>query len=278
MRSGALFVAYCAEWFRRESTSTFLKWDVIDPALFPQVPYHSKQKLTELGLKYWGRELRRSQHGREFLLTLALEGGIPVRVFVDGARSWLQDYLRAVLRRALGESVVGAEQLLDIAIEERWRVSKSYDHDDFVAVCAELAGAVLSLRRQAEERGLAGVNNSAILDAIHADWRNELPIYVSSEDEALARELLTGLLDEKFTSHTMRGIEARRYQCCVMASGFQRCNCWQTVKSLLLGWQDFRCKAAFASPPPANWSTTCPPKSRFSNRQLKMAEPGACVR
>ena len=210
-RSGALFVAYCAEWFRRESTSTFLKWDAIDPALFPQVPYPSKQKLTELGLQYWGRELRRSQHGREFLLTLALEGGIPVRVFVDGARSWLQDYLRAMLRRALAESVADDDQLLGIALEERWRVSKSYDHDDFVAVCAELAGAVLSLRRQAEERGIAGVNNSAILDAIHADWRNELPIYVPSEDEALARELLTGLLDEKFTSHAMHGIEARRY-------------------------------------------------------------------
>jgi hypothetical protein len=25
-RAGALFVAYCAEWFRRESASTFLKW------------------------------------------------------------------------------------------------------------------------------------------------------------------------------------------------------------------------------------------------------------
>gem|GEM_PF-1573520 len=211
LRSGALFVAYCAEWFRRESTSTSLKWDAIDPALFPQVPYQSKQKLTELGLQYWGRDLRRSQHGREFLLTLALEGGIPVRVFVDGARSWLQDYLRAVLRRALVESIAAADQLLDIALEERWRVRKSYDHDDFIAVCAELAGAVLSLRRQAEERGLAGVNNSAILDAIHADWRNDLPIYVPAEDEVLARELLTGLLDEKFTSQTTRGIEARRY-------------------------------------------------------------------
>lgn len=211
LRSGALFVAYCAEWFRRESTSTFLKWDAIDPTLFPKVPYPSKQKLTALGLQYWVRNLRRSQHSREFLLTLALEGGIPVRVFLDGARSWMREYLHAVLRRAIGESVVGDERLLEIAVEERWRVSKSYDHDDFVAVCAELAGVVLGLRQQAEERGLAGVNNSEILDAIHADWRNELPIYVPAEEEALARELLTGLLDEKFTGHVVRGIEARRY-------------------------------------------------------------------
>src|SRR5690606_9686023 len=48
-RAGALFVAYCAEWFRRESRSTFLKWDDIDPTLFPSVPYASKQELTVQG-------------------------------------------------------------------------------------------------------------------------------------------------------------------------------------------------------------------------------------
>jgi hypothetical protein len=37
-RAGALFVAYCAEWFRRESTSTFLRWDDPAPDLFPSVP------------------------------------------------------------------------------------------------------------------------------------------------------------------------------------------------------------------------------------------------
>lgn len=67
-RAGALFVAYCAEWFRRESGSTFLRWDDPEPALFPSVPYPCKQRLTTLGLKYWGRPLRKSTHGREFLL------------------------------------------------------------------------------------------------------------------------------------------------------------------------------------------------------------------
>jgi hypothetical protein len=30
LRAGALFVAFCAEWFRRESCSTFLRWNVND--------------------------------------------------------------------------------------------------------------------------------------------------------------------------------------------------------------------------------------------------------
>ena len=75
--AGALFVAYCAEWFRRESASTFLRWDDPAPDLFPSVPYASKQALTTAGLNYWRRPLRRSAYAREFLLTVALEGGFP---------------------------------------------------------------------------------------------------------------------------------------------------------------------------------------------------------
>lgn len=82
--AGAVFVAYCAEWFRRESNSTFLRWDDPAPTIFAAVPYADKQELTLLGLRYWDRTLRRGRHGREFLLTVALEGGFPVRI-LEGA-------------------------------------------------------------------------------------------------------------------------------------------------------------------------------------------------
>jgi hypothetical protein len=71
-RAGAMFVAFCAEWFRRESRSTFLKWNELAPDIFPAVPYPSKQQLTLLGLEYWGRELRTTDSARVFLLTIAL--------------------------------------------------------------------------------------------------------------------------------------------------------------------------------------------------------------
>ena len=100
-RAGALFVAYCAEWFRRESTSTFLRWDDPAPDLFPSVPYARKQALTTFGLDYWRRPLRSSAYAREFLLTVALEGGFPVRILAEGARGWLKEYLRAIMRRAI---------------------------------------------------------------------------------------------------------------------------------------------------------------------------------
>jgi hypothetical protein len=209
--AGVLFVAYCAEWFRRESQSTFLRWDEIDPGLFPKVPYQSKQKLTLAGLRYWGRKLRVRPGTRQFLLTLALEGGIPVRVVVDGGEGWLREYLRAILRQAVNGRASSAEQFLAIARDERGRMARRYDHDDFVELCAEFALIILTLRQGAEAAKVVGVPNSAILNATHPGWQDELPIHVPAENEALARQLLTGLLDEKLSGPVTRGIEAHRY-------------------------------------------------------------------
>jgi len=209
--SSALFVAYCAEWFRREATSTLLKWDQIAPDLLPSILYSEKQQLTELGLKYWDRSLRRSEHAREFLLTLALEGGFPVRVLVEGARGWLKEYLRVIMRRAIAWRVDAHDEILAIAEEERGRMRKSYQHDDFVALCSELVEGLLQLRLKAEAAGAHEVRNSALLDSKYPGWRDELPIYVPVEDEALVSELLIGLLDEKMTGLATKGVEARRY-------------------------------------------------------------------
>jgi hypothetical protein len=209
--AGALFVAYCAEWFRRESASTFLRWDDPAPDLFPSVPYASKQALTTSGLEYWQRPLRRSAHAREFLLTVALEGGFPIRILAEGARGWLKEYLRAIMRRAIAWRVDGPDEILAIAEEERGRMRKSYQHDDFIALCSELVTGLLELRRKAEAESAGGVRNSALLDAKHPHWRDALPIYVPAKDEALVAELLTGLLDEKMAGLTTEGVEVRRY-------------------------------------------------------------------
>jgi hypothetical protein len=210
-RAGALFVTYCAEWFRRESTSTFLRWDDPAPDLFPSVPYASKQALTTFGLDYWRRPLRSSAYAREFLLTVALEGGFPVRILAEGARGWLKEYLRAIMRRAIAWRVDTPAEILAIAEEERGRMRKSYQHDDFIALCSELVASLLELRRKAEAESRDGIRNSALLDAKHPGWRDELPIYVPAEDEALVAELLTGLLDEKMTGLAVEGVEVRRY-------------------------------------------------------------------
>lgn len=210
-RSGALFVAFCSEWFRRESDSTFLRWNDPAPDLFPAIPDSAKRDLADRGLRYWRRELRRSESGREFLLTVALEGGFPARILKSGARAWLRDYLRSIMRRAITSRVDTLQEILEIAEEERGQMRKSYQHDDFVALCSELVERLLDLRRTAEAEGAGSIRNSALLDIRRPGWREDLPIYVPAQDEALVTELLTGLLDEKMTGLSTEGVEARRY-------------------------------------------------------------------
>ena len=210
-RAAALFVAYCADWYRRESTTTFLRWEDSTQELGASVPDAVKRDMAKFGLEFWRRPLRRSTHAREFLLTIALEGGFPVRILADGARGWLKDYLRAVMRQAIAWSASGLDEIREIAENERGRMRRGYQHEDFLALCSELACKLLEFRREAEAAGDGGIRNTALLDARHPGWRDELPIYVPEADEGLATELLTGLLDDKMTGLATDGVEARRY-------------------------------------------------------------------
>ena len=74
-----------------------------------------------------------------------------------------------------------------------------------------VVASLLGLRQKAEAESRNGIRNSALLDAKLPGWRDELPIYVPVEDEALVAELLTGLLDERMTGLTVEGVEVRRY-------------------------------------------------------------------
>lgn len=209
--AGAIFVAYCAEWFRRDSTSTFLRWNDPAPALLSQIPDEQKRDLTELGLRLWGRPLRIINDRRRFLLTIALEGGFPVRLLREGARGWLKDYLRTIMRRAISLRATTQEEIVSIAQEERGRMRGSYQHDDFIALCSELVSSLIQLRAEAESNQHLVIRNSSLLDVIHPGWREMLPIYVPPADEALVDELLTGLLNERMTGLITDGVEVHRY-------------------------------------------------------------------
>lgn len=203
-----LFVVFGAEWFRRRATSMFLKWDDLAPDVFPQLPYKSKTILAELGLNYWRRELVKSEGGREFLLTLALEGGIPVNVIAEGGRGWLADYLRTLMRFALTST--NEHQTSGFAHDMSYMVRQSYRRDGFIDLCADLILKLIAWRRIAEDAP-TGMDLVAFLDARDAGWKDSLPIYMPADHEPTARRLLNGLLAEKVGTIASSGIGAARY-------------------------------------------------------------------
>src|SRR5690606_13754452 len=77
------------------------------------------------------------------------------------------------------------------------------------AVSAELAIAIVELRREAEAGGVTeGVLISAWLDKTHPDWRRNLPLAV---DDAGARQLVDGLISVERLKGGGGGIRARRF-------------------------------------------------------------------
>lgn len=189
----ALFCVFAAEWWRREHVRGPWTWDGIKEAVgVGSDPYTVLAKAVDMGLRVLGRPLLTSAGGeRERLLTVACEGGLPLRrLQVEGAR--LPVYFRDVLEdlEALGMS--GQEDgaaLEDVAARYDYRLPPSLRRGIVHRLVGELVGRAWSLRRALS----SGVTNPvAVLDKEIPEWREHLPLVVSDDSaEALLRGLMT---------------------------------------------------------------------------------------
>jgi len=203
-----IFAAFCAEWFRREASSTFQKWDALAPDIFPLIPGNQKRAMAEAGLSFWGRTVSVMNDANKYLLSLALEGGVPVKIIADEGSGWLRDYLRLLLRFAL--QGYDAALVRGYAHDESYRIKLSYRNDTFVDLCAELASEVAKWRNVVEGEAIAGVDPVSFLDANFPDWKESIPLYLRAGEDSAARALLTGLITEKLEVISGQGIGCDR--------------------------------------------------------------------
>lgn len=213
-----IFAAFCAEWFRREAKSTFRKWDALAPDIFPAIHGNQKREMAEVGLLFWHRRVIEIDGAKEYLLSLALEGGVPVRIIAEEGAGWLRDYLRRLLRHAIAAHELQAVR--SFAHDESYRVKLSYRHDTFVDLCAELVTELAKWRALVESEALSGIDPVSFLDAKYPAWKDTIPVYLPPGGDSAARVLLTGLITEKIESFTGVGIGCERYLC-LEASGWQ---------------------------------------------------------
>ncbi|HHO54719.1 MAG TPA: hypothetical protein ENK18_28565, partial [Deltaproteobacteria bacterium] len=106
----ALFCVFSAEWWRREHECGPWSWEGIRGALgLGGEPYTAIARAAESGLDLLKRPVLRSERGdRRWLVTLACEGGLPLRrLDVEGAR--LRAYFRDVLEHLEALGMTGGE-------------------------------------------------------------------------------------------------------------------------------------------------------------------------
>ena len=186
-----LFVLWASEWFRRCYRGGGQRWDDLATALGVPSDQNLLRAITATGLRQWRRDIIQAGSAREYLGSLAREGGFPTAA-IEGGSGWARAVLEAIVAPLLGDVVAGPERALELAQMQLHRLPQLFRDDAFLQLCADLALAIVSLRREAEPAATAaGIPMLAWLQLNRPDWRETLPL---TTGEAAATTLIDGLM------------------------------------------------------------------------------------
>lgn len=203
-----LFVLWAAEWFRRSYLGGGHQWADLVQALGLFEDQARLRRLTGIGLRQWRRDVFAMNGWREYLGSLAREGGFPVEAVKAGARGWARDMLAGIVAPLLAHSGAGLEQARALARGRREKLPKTFQDDEFILLCADLALAVVTIRRESDAPArAAGMPLAAWLSHYRPGWKDELPLAVDGEG---AEALLGALLTVEATAVGGAGIGAQR--------------------------------------------------------------------
>ncbi|WP_058553414.1 STY4851/ECs_5259 family protein [Thiohalocapsa sp. ML1] len=184
----AAFCLFAAETFRREHAGGPWTWETIfQPLGLPAPPQPQIGVWVEQGLKFWQRPLLIGGGGqRLFLVTIACEGGLPLRLLAQ-QDAHLTRFFRAVLEGYFRAGQGGSDVALAQARQHVARLPASLRQEPVL----QLAGQLVV--RVAELQGLVGAvpDPIAALDQCNPQWRRTLPLRL---DDQVAQRLLTGLI------------------------------------------------------------------------------------
>ena len=187
-----LFVLWASEWFRRGYRGGGHRWADLVDALGMAEDQAQLREITARGLAQWRRPVARSGDAREFLGSLAREGGFPTAAVEDGGRGWAQEVLKAIVAPLLSEPAAEEERAHELASTQRRRLPQLFGDDEFVALCADLALAIVRLRREADApAAAAGIPVLAWLELNRPGWQDRLPLTTAGRAAAV---LVEGLM------------------------------------------------------------------------------------
>lgn len=186
----AAFCLYASEWWRKNYDSGPWKWDGILVSLGMDED-HNRIDLYEpirLGLKFWKRSLLTVGDRNAYFVTLACEGGLPLKIIHREGYSYLQQYLKALLNefRVYGRGEISP---FELAGRIGSRLPKGLRQKPLFQLCGELIEQVWNLQHR------IGDTSTPIedLDRTLPSWRDGFPLVVS--DEA-AKALLNSLIKD----------------------------------------------------------------------------------
>lgn len=181
------FVFWAAEHIRARFQGGPLKWAfVLEPLGLPPEDQDNGRRLTESGLRWWGRGVRQTRAGIHlYLYSLMAEGGIPEALLADAG------LYRSVVLGVLGdmEAEGGSEaEPWANSIAARWveRLPQTFRTDEICQLLADLA-LVLAALRSDLPADLPQAAAEAWLNRHRPGWFKKLPLRMTP---AIAESLI----------------------------------------------------------------------------------------
>ena len=188
--TASIFCLYAAEAFCREHAEGSWSWETVFRPLGLETP--SQQQIAEWvekGLKQWGRHqrlLRRANGNRLFLITIACEGGLPLRL-LQRENTHLTKFFRMVLEGYYRAGQGDEKQAETVARQQAGLLPPSLRQEGVFHLAAVLIAQIGELQACVGEVA----DPIATLDQQKPDWRRDLPLRLNDQ---VAETLLTGLV------------------------------------------------------------------------------------
>ncbi len=217
-----LFCLYAAETFRREHIDGAWTWQTIFNPLKLTVPANSViADWVEKGLRYWKRPLLSNRCGNLYLVTIACEGGLPLRLLAR-ENTPLSNYFRTVLDQYFRAGQNNIADAFSVAQQHAHRLPKSLQQLPVYQLTGQLIERISALQPYVGQAPdpIEALNHNC------PNWERDLPLRLDDKNaEALLRLLVTR------SNELAAERNARLYwQGQLLCNGTQ----WQVVKQLHL--------------------------------------------
>jgi hypothetical protein len=189
----AAFVCYCAEWYKRNNETAFREWKPLLTPVSINLPVNMREVAVAPGLSYLRQRVRRSgtegRQSRQWLLTIALQAGLPVRLLTNEKEGWLKGYLVAILEDSFRHSTLTSVEAREIAERYSSHLSEMYRRDeDFLSLAGELCLTLFQLKAKTPQNFSEGERWIEWLNKEEPDWRDNLPMVLGDDAVVLALE------------------------------------------------------------------------------------------
>lgn len=186
----AVFALVTAEWYRREATSLWRVWSHIG-VVPDDLAVNERNDIADAGLRWWGQSPKISQQSnrkrREFLLTLAINGGLPSALIVGETGNRVRRFFEGVMEDTLASGAMpDVVDLIRFAENRSDALPESYRDETIYELTAELIGELVACRTKLP-RDERQANPAGWLDVHDPDWRERLPIHLPDEASACNR-------------------------------------------------------------------------------------------